>query len=75
MVELLRECVPTFGNQLRVIPLDEPTTVGCEEEKAEGKKRDVPNYLERKPSYFDEEKGEWLTRNKTRNATMVRTES
>ena len=56
-------------------PLGEPTTGGCGEEKAEGKKRDVPNYLERKPGYFDEEKGERMTRNKTRNATTVQIEA
>ena len=62
------ECAPSFGNQQKPKLLNG-------EGNAEGKEDDIerkkPNYLERKPSYFDEEKGERLTRNKTREATFT----
>ena len=61
--------MPTCGDHWGVIILGEVADAEGEEGETEKKKRDVPNYLERTPSYFDEGKGERLTRNKTMGAT------
>ena len=69
MVDLLAECVPTFGYQWEINNPEEVDVADGGEEKTEENKRDVPNYLEEKPIYFDARHDEWLARDKTFGAT------